>query len=399
MLFAVPAVADPGTGGAADDVAAVSARLAAVTARAQAADLALSVAAENYDEAAVELARAEAEARRAGAAAAHASRRLDDARADAGRLAAQAYRDGGTLGPLAAALSPGGPDDVLERAALLRVLGDQRRHTLREVDAARVVATSLQRQAEQAIVTHRAAAQRLARTRHDAEQRATAAAQTAAATAAERDGLLARLARLRRASTGPQGPATQQPAPQAPVRQQPPQPTRPAQTAPAAPAVPASPAPARTELPAPRRTERPAPTRAPEPSRRPPPGSSSGSSSGGAAAVAWAKRQVGIPYRWGGDGPDDYDCSGLTMRAWQRAGVSLPHSSRLQYRLAAKVSHADLRPGDLLFFATDPSDPGTIHHVAMYAGGGQMVEAPSSGLRVRVVPVRRSDAMPYAGRP
>jgi cell wall-associated NlpC family hydrolase len=117
------------------------------------------------------------------------------------------------------------------------------------------------------------------------------------------------------------------------------------------------------------------------------------------AAVAWAKRQVGLPYKWGGEGPGSYDCSGLTMRAWQRSGVSMPHSSRAQYRQARKVPHSQLRPGDLLFFATDPSDPDTIHHVSMYAGGGLMVEAPSTGLRVRVVPVRPRGAMPWAGRP
>jgi cell wall-associated NlpC family hydrolase len=115
--------------------------------------------------------------------------------------------------------------------------------------------------------------------------------------------------------------------------------------------------------------------------------------------VAWAKRQLGLPYRWGAEGPDSYDCSGLTMRAWQRAGVSLPHSSRAQYTQAQKVSYSRLRPGDLLFFATDPSNPATIHHVTMYAGRGLMVEAPSTGLRVRVVPMRQRGAMPWAGRP
>jgi cell wall-associated NlpC family hydrolase len=87
------------------------------------------------------------------------------------------------------------------------------------------------------------------------------------------------------------------------------------------------------------------------------------------------------------------------MRAWQRAGVSLPHSSRAQYTQSQKISHSRLRPGDLLFFATDPSNPGTIHHVTMYAGSGLMVEAPSTGLRVRVVPMRHRGAMPWAGRP
>ncbi len=115
--------------------------------------------------------------------------------------------------------------------------------------------------------------------------------------------------------------------------------------------------------------------------------------------MAWARRQVGLPYQWAADGPGSYDCSGLTMKAWAHEGVSLPHSSRMQYAQTEHVSYGNLRAGDLLFFATNPSNPATIHHVALYAGGGMMVEAPYTGANVRVVPMRRSDSMPYAGRP
>jgi cell wall-associated NlpC family hydrolase len=118
----------------------------------------------------------------------------------------------------------------------------------------------------------------------------------------------------------------------------------------------------------------------------------------GLTAVAWAKGRIGLPYQWGGAGPDSYDCSGLTMRAWQQAGVQLPHSSRIQYQQVAKIAYAQLQPGDLLFFATDPGNQDTIHHVAMYVGGGQMIEAPYTGANVRVTVLRRSGAMPYAGR-
>jgi cell wall-associated NlpC family hydrolase len=115
--------------------------------------------------------------------------------------------------------------------------------------------------------------------------------------------------------------------------------------------------------------------------------------------VAWAKHRLGLPYQWGGDGPGSYDCSGLTMRAWEQAGVPLPHSSRMQYRQVEKISYSSLRPGDLLFYATDPGDQGTIHHVSMYIGGGQMIEAPYTGADVRIVALRRTGSMPYAGRP
>nr|WP_269327878.1 C40 family peptidase [Kineosporia mesophila] len=128
-------------------------------------------------------------------------------------------------------------------------------------------------------------------------------------------------------------------------------------------------------------------------------GSSSGSSSAGAGAVSWARGKLGLPYLWGGEGPGSYDCSGLVMKAWAQAGVALPHSSRLQYASVQHISYGSMRPGDLIFFGTNPGNPASIHHVAMYIGGGQMIEAPYTGAFVRIVPVRSSEAMPYAGRP
>ncbi|WP_251150120.1 NlpC/P60 family protein [Cellulosimicrobium sp. Marseille-Q4280] len=101
---------------------------------------------------------------------------------------------------------------------------------------------------------------------------------------------------------------------------------------------------------------------------------------------------------FGGTGPG-YDCSGLTSRAWSAAGVEITRTSRSQYQRVAKIPYAQLRPGDLIFYANDTSDPSTIRHVAVYAGGGRMVEAPQPGVDVREVPMRWTDAMPYAGRP
>ena len=110
------------------------------------------------------------------------------------------------------------------------------------------------------------------------------------------------------------------------------------------------------------------------------------------AAVDAALSQVGKPYQWGAAGPDSYDCSGLTMWAWAHAGVSLPHNSGAQYGATSRVSQSDWQPGDLLFYGSP------IHHVGMYIGGGQMVEAPYSGSSVRVVSPYRSDYV-GAGRP
>jgi cell wall-associated NlpC family hydrolase len=87
------------------------------------------------------------------------------------------------------------------------------------------------------------------------------------------------------------------------------------------------------------------------------------------------------------------------MRAWQRGGVSLPHSSRLQYQRVARLDRGAIRPGDLIFWASDPSDPSTIHHVAIYSGSGMMIEAPNSRNVVREVPVRWAGTMAFVGRP
>ena len=110
------------------------------------------------------------------------------------------------------------------------------------------------------------------------------------------------------------------------------------------------------------------------------------------AAVDAALSQVGKPYQWGASGPDSYDCSGLTMWAWAHAGVSLPHNSGAQYSATKRVPRPDLAPGDLLFYGNP------IHHVAMYIGNGQMVEAPYTGSHVRVTSITRSDFV-GAGRP
>lgn len=100
---------------------------------------------------------------------------------------------------------------------------------------------------------------------------------------------------------------------------------------------------------------------------------------GGVAAVlATAMAQIGKPYVYGGSGPGAFDCSGLTMFAYRAAGVSLPHYTGAQYAAGRKVSRADLRPGDLVFFGS------SLYHVGIYIGNNQMVDAPNSRSVVRV---------------
>jgi cell wall-associated NlpC family hydrolase len=101
-------------------------------------------------------------------------------------------------------------------------------------------------------------------------------------------------------------------------------------------------------------------------------------------AVQTALDQVGDRYVYGAAGPDQFDCSGLTMYAYRAAGVSLPHSSRAQYQLGKPVASGQWIAGDLLFYG---SSAGSIHHVAMYIGDGKIVHASTSGVPVKVVPV------------
>jgi cell wall-associated NlpC family hydrolase len=106
--------------------------------------------------------------------------------------------------------------------------------------------------------------------------------------------------------------------------------------------------------------------------------SAAGVSGRAGIALKFALKQIGDRYVFGADGMVYWDCSGLTMRAFQAAGVSLPHSSRAQSRMGKSVPFNQKKPGDLLFFGRP------VSHVGIYLGGGRMVHAPRSGSRVKV---------------
>jgi cell wall-associated NlpC family hydrolase len=113
----------------------------------------------------------------------------------------------------------------------------------------------------------------------------------------------------------------------------------------------------------------------------------------GSRAAQWACNQIGKRYVWGSAGPNTFDCSGLTMRAWESVGVSLPHNAYQQKHTVRAISYRDLRPGDLVFYY-----PG-ISHVTIYVGNGWVVSAPTSGDVVRMKRWNSSTDVRGFGRP
>jgi cell wall-associated NlpC family hydrolase len=105
------------------------------------------------------------------------------------------------------------------------------------------------------------------------------------------------------------------------------------------------------------------------------------------AVVSFAYAQIGKPYVWAASGPDSYDCSGLTMAAWQQAGVSLSHNAADQYNSISHVDRSSIQPGDLVFYED-------LGHVAIYVGGGQVIHAPEPGENVKLSSI---DMMPVYG--
>ncbi|MFF5974392.1 NlpC/P60 family protein [Streptomyces sp. NPDC012769] len=104
-------------------------------------------------------------------------------------------------------------------------------------------------------------------------------------------------------------------------------------------------------------------------------------SAGGAEALRFAVRQIGKPYEWGAEGPDTYDCSGLTQEAWAAAGRTVPRTSQEQWETLPRVPLTRLRPGDLVVYFPDAT------HVALYLGDGLVVHAPRPGARIKVSPL------------
>lgn len=114
-----------------------------------------------------------------------------------------------------------------------------------------------------------------------------------------------------------------------------------------------------------------------------------------AGAINYAQEKLGTPYLWGGDGtPEDggrFDCSGLSKAAYKAVGIELPRLASAQWNTGPHPGRDELLPGDLVFFAHDLNDPASIHHVGIYVGDGQMIDAPYTGAKIRFDPIDSPD--------
>lgn len=388
--------------GTAGQVGAIEAELAAASARLERLEVAAGVAAEDYNEAQVALERATQAADAARHAAQAAREEVEAARTEIGRLAASTYRSGTGLAGLEVFLAPGGPQELLDKTAAVEAIGQQRQQAYQRMRASDTVARLLEEQARTARAAQEQSAAEAERARAAAQQAADAAAAEVAAVDARRGELITQLAALRQTSVAletrrqagleEERRRREEEAARAEVQRR--------EAEQAARAEQARPGSAR---PAPTPALTPAPSPAPAPAPAPPPPAAQAPSApadAGQGAVDWAAAQIGKDYEWGASGPDSFDCSGLTSQAWKNGGGQwITRTSRSQWAAVSKVPYSQLRPGDLIFYATDTSDPSTIWHVAIYAGDGMMIEAPRAGVPVHKAPVRWSNAMPSAGRP
>lgn len=385
-------------------IGALDAQLAATQGAVDSAREQALLALDEYQATEEAAAAARAHAEDAAAESVRATAELGVARDDLVSFARRTYMEGSTSPGASALLTAGSPGQLIERAALLEAAGSHRSDVLDRVTVLQERATAADVVARTALVQadelREQAAEELevARTAEvsaraqQAQVRTEQAAVQAELAEAERQLTTlvgareaAELAAAERAAA--ERAAAERPAPVVPA------PDAPDITPPGAPAPPAAPPAAR-----------PAPPVAAPPAGPP---AGPGSSAAAQTAIAAGMRYIGTPYAWGGGGswgpgrgqdPDrgviGFDCSGLTQYAYAQAGISIPRNSRAQYAELPKVARGALKAGDLVFWATDPRRPSTIHHVAIYLGGDRILEAPESGKHVRTTAMRWGS---YAG--
>ncbi|WP_329003886.1 C40 family peptidase [Kribbella sp. NBC_00709] len=395
----------------AGQVAAIERQLAAANARLEQLGVQSGIADEAYNGAVYRLQQAKAEATAAAARATEAEKTLATQRAQIGRFAAASYQGGGDVAKIAPLFTANGPQDLLDSAGAARSVSAAMQGSYLRFSATQVMTNLFKVQADQAVVKVKKATDEAAKAKQAAED--AEAAQSAAVTAigVQRTQSIAQLAVLQNTSVkvaaqrqrGLEELARQRAAALAAKKAAELKRRIAAREA----------AERRAEAAERAREEKEAREEAKKnhgkkPAKHKPssPGrndddNGGGRSSGGDArdAINFALKQLGDMYLWGATGPSRWDCSGLVMGAWERAGVQLPHYSAAQYEQIRHINEDDLRPGDLIFWATNPNDPGTIHHVAMYIGNGQMVHAPRTGKPVQIASVYYWIPPNFFGRP
>lgn len=370
-------------------VAEIRAALVVAQQQANAADTAAEIASERYNGAVFALQKARQEVTHAKAEAARARADVAAQRKHIAQLATASYQQGSDLNAVTAMLGADGPTGLMDKVGVVQTAGDSMQARYEQFQAVKALADVYSAKAQRAEERQR----RLAAQARQARDRAGALAASAQAKASEvtqqRDSLIQQLAAAQHVSVSL-------------ARQRQDALERIAREKAAAAARAKALAEQRAAAAAARKAA--AQERAREAARQaqeaqqaststdttsPPvvPPAPVGNPKGPRkrivrAAIAFAKAQIGKPYEWGATGPDTFDCSGLMLRAWQSAGVYLPRTAAEQYWAGRAVSTANLRRGDLIFWSYDGT-PAGIHHVALYIGNGDFIEAPHTGAFVR----------------
>ena len=373
-------------------VAQIEAGLAAATARMEAASNAAEAAAERYNGAMWELDVARKQSQQAKVRARKAAADVESQRAGIIQLVTESYQNGTELNSATALMSDEGPSGLMNRYAVVQSAGDSmaaRYARFRASLAQAKVYAGKAAKAEAKQTELAAEAKKLAAAAGEAASAAGAAANQIAAQkqqlvqalakaqnisvdlATKRQAGLERIAKEKAAAAARAKEAAEQAALKKAAAEA-------RKKAAAAKPDPSESGPADSGESDGSSSSMPAPVVAPPPVAHPAPNQSVAVK----RAIAYAKQQLGRPYQWGAVGPSTFDCSGLTMRAWGMGGKSLPHYSVAQFYQSTRVSMADAKPGDLLFWSNNGS-PSGIHHVALYLGGGQFIEAPHTGANVR----------------
>lgn len=391
-------------------VAEIEVRLAQVSAQAQSATQAAQVAGEDLNAANIALDQARATSVQAQADAAQAQADFEEGKKQIASIAQTAYRDGNaSLDALAPYLDSDGLRTVETKKSSIDSFSNSAETKMQNVAALEQVANVMRGAAEQALTAQQSATDEV-QARTDAANAAASSAQAQQRTVeAQRSAYVEELAKKqnttvdliqqreaaleaeRQAAAEAAARAAAEAAAQAAAEEA-------ARQAAAAQAAPAPSVGGGDDDDSDSGYTPPSRTPEIEDSSDDDGGGSSWGSGGAATAIAAAKSYLGVPYVWGGESYGGVDCSGLTMLAWARAGVSLPHLSRAQYGYGTHVSINSMEPGDLIFWSSNGAQSG-IYHVAMYLGGGQMIEAPTFGVPVRITGVYSwGSIMPYAVR-